>query len=344
MDLKTLSIATFNLYNLNLPGLPLYTDSNGWSEQEYERKIAWTASQLKLIDADVVGFQELWHGEALTAAVEAAGLGADYDVVVPDNADGKGIVCASIVRRGLLAGESEWIADFPEDFVLKAKGDDPQTPQISVNIRGFSRPVLHFAIRPRQDEPAMQMYVCHLKSKQPTRIDAEAWYEKEIYSRHAKAIGGALSTIRRTAEAAALRFILTNRMKGNNTAVVVMGDINDGQLSNTANILTEQPAYLVGDSVGGGDIALYTAQTLQEYRDTRDVYYTHVFQDFRESLDHILVSEQLYDNSRRRRWLFDGLIVNNDHLNFNDHKGLGTNDHGIIRAVFRHRPIRDELE
>lgn len=171
MDLKTLSIATFNLYNLNLPDLPLYTDSNGWSEQEYERKIAWTASQLKLIDADVVGFQELWHGQALVAAVEAAGLAADYDVVVPDNADGKGIVCAAIVRRGLLEGESEWIADFPEDFVLKAKGDDPQTPQISVNIHGFSRPVLHFTIRPREDEAAMHMYVCHLKSKQPTRID-----------------------------------------------------------------------------------------------------------------------------------------------------------------------------
>lgn len=220
----------------------------------------------------------------------------------------------------------------------------PQTPQISVHIQGFSRPVLHFTIRPREDEPAMHMYVCHLKSKQPTRIDSEAWFVKQTYAKHAKAIGGALSTIRRTAEAAALRFMLTERMKANNTAVVVMGDINDGQLSNTANILTEQPAYLVGDSVGGGDIALYTAHTLPEYRDSRDVYYTQVFQDFRGSLDHILVSEQLYDNSKRRRWLFDGLIVNNDHLKFSDHKGLGTNDHGIIRAVFKYRPIKEDLD
>ncbi len=71
----------------------------------------------------------------------------------------------------------------------------------------------------------------------------------------------------------------------------MLGDINDGQHSNTANVLTEQPRYLVGDSRGGVDNGLYTAQTLQEYRDTRDVYYTHVHLDLRESLDHVLVSE-----------------------------------------------------
>ena len=80
--------------------------------------------------------------------------------------------------------------------------------------------------------------------------------------------------------------------------MIVLGDLNDGQHSNTLNILTEQPRYLVGDVRGGADIGLYTAQTLQEYRDTRDVYYTHVHKDLRESLDHVLVSEQFYDNSR----------------------------------------------
>ena len=101
----------------------------------------------------------------------------------------------------------------------------------------------------------------------------------------------------------------------------MLGDINDGQASNTANILTEQPRFLVGGSTGGSDVGLYTAQTLQEYRDTRDVYYTHVHQDLRESLDHVLVSEQFYDNSRRRLWLFDGLVINNDHLELRQPQG-----------------------
>ena len=122
--------------------------------------------------------------------------------------------------------------------------------------------------------------------------------------------------------------------------MIVLGDINDGQHSNTLNILTGQPRYLVGDSAGGADTGLYTAQTLQEYRDTRDVYYTHVHEDLRESLDHVLVSEQFYDNSRKRRWLFDGLVINNDHLNTEDHKANGSGDHGVVQVHFKWRPVR----
>ncbi|WP_077001663.1 endonuclease/exonuclease/phosphatase family protein [Variovorax sp. KK3] len=342
MKLKELSLATFNLYNLNEPGLPLYADKDGWTQDEYDLKIAWTARQLRILKSDIFGFQELWHAASLHRALDEAGQTDEYDVVAPTDADGSHIVCAAIVRKGLLVGEPDWISAFPDKFKLQSRGDDPQTPLIDVGISGFSRPVCHFTIRPREDEPEVHVYVCHFKSKAPTKVFNEPWFkgDRAAYAMHATALGAALSTIRRTAEAAALRFLLTAQLKGNDTPVIVLGDINDGQHSNTANILTEQPRYLVGDSVGGGDVALYTAQTLQEYRDTRDVYYTHVHQDLRESLDHILVSEQFYDNSRKRRWLFDGMAVNNDHLNFDDHKADGTNDHGVIRAVFKHKPIK----
>lgn len=343
MKLSRLRIATFNLYNLNEPHLRLY-GAQGWTEAQHQRKTGWIAQQLGRLDADVVGFQELWHRASLDTVLAQAGLADQYDVLAPDNAVGTQIVCAAIVRKGLFKADSaHWIDKFPEGFRLSAKGDDPQTPAIAVNISGFSRPVLRFEIVPREGEPEVQMYVCHFKSKQPTQIFREPWYRAAAYQKHAKAIGAALSTIRRTAEAAALRFMLNEEMKGNDKAVIVLGDINDGQMSNTANILTEQPAYLVGGSTGGGDVALYTAQTLQEYRDTRDVYYTHVHQDFRESLDHILVSEQLYDNSKKRKWLFDGLIINNDHLNFEDHKDSGSSDHGVILATFKYRPIKADL-
>jgi hypothetical protein len=340
MKLKQLSIATFNLYNLNEPGLPVYTDTEGWSADEYTLKIRWTAWQIRLHRPDVFCFQELWHADSLKRALTEAKLDNDYDVVVPPDASGKRITCAALVRKGLLEGAPEWISKFPEGFVLKSSGDDPQTPAISVGITGYSRPVLHFTIRPREDRPAVHVFVCHLKSKAPTKVFAEPWYkaDKDTYSKHATALGAALATIRRTAEAAALRFHLTELMKGNDTPVIVLGDLNDAQHSNTANILTEQPRYLMGDSKGGGDVALYTAQTLQEFRDTRDVYYTHVHEGMRESLDHILVSREFYDHSENRLWLFDGMVVYNDHLNGDDHKADGTNDHGIIRAMFKYKP------
>jgi predicted extracellular nuclease len=209
-----------------------------------------------------------------------------------------------------------------------------------VNIDHFSRPVLNFQVALREKPPLTEVFVAHLKSKLPENVSNEDWYEADPdrFKAHRTALGAAISTVRRTAEAAALRLLLTEVMKGTVTPVLVVGDLNDGQHSNTLNIITEQPRYLVGDSKGGTDIGLYTAQTLQEYRDTRDVYYTHVHQDLRESLDHVLVSEQFYDNSVRRQWLFDGLVINNDHLNEEDHNARGTGDHGIVCVRFRWRP------
>jgi predicted extracellular nuclease len=173
--------------------------------------------------------------------------------------------------------------------------------------------------------------VAHFKSKAPSKLFLENWYrsDKDYYSRHSSALGAAVSTIRRTAEAAALRMILTEEMKGNENPVVVLGDLNDSQHSNTINILTGQPNYLLsGLSKGGSDTALYTAGTLQEYR------------SLRESLDHILVSQEFYDNSRKRIWAFKGMELFNDHLNADNHKEDGTSDHGIVCATFEYRPAK----
>ncbi|HBR97256.1 MAG TPA: nuclease, partial [Gammaproteobacteria bacterium] len=143
----------------------------------------------------------------------------------------------------------------------------------------------------------------------------------------------------RTAEATALRLMLTERLKDSDTPVIILGDLNDSQHSNTLNILTGQPNYLLsGLSRGGSDVDLYSVSTLQEYRSMRDVYYTHVFKNTRESLDHILVSEQFYDNSRKRLWAFKGMYIRNDHLNTDNHKEMGSTDHGIVRATFEYRP------
>jgi len=341
MRARKLSFTTFNLYNLNEAGLPMYRNRQGWSEDEHARKIDWTRFMIEVAEADVFGFQELWHNQSLQTAFANSRLAADYRLLLPPGHAGQRIVCAGAVRTDMLDGEPEWISEFPRAFKLESRGDDAQTPAISVVINAFSRPVLHFTIKPRDDRQPIHVYVCHLKSKAPTALYREAWYnqDRELYRPHTEAIGSALSTIRRTAEATALRMILTERTKGTDTAAVVLGDLNDGQRSNTLDIITGQPRYLSGLSQGGGDSDLYLGQTMQQYRSERDVYYTHVYQGMRDSLDHVLVSQELYDNSRKRLWAFDGLEVYNDHLNRESHKqDDGTNDHGIVRAQFVYKP------
>lgn len=337
---RTVSFTSFNLYNLNEPGLPVYTDRDGWTQAEYDRKITWTARMLQEMRADVFGFQEVWHADSVNAALMAAGLDSTHVALVPEGHAGSMIVCGAAVDRSILVGEPRWIAFFPEDFVLQSRGDDPQSGDVAVNIRRFSRPVLHFQIKPRSMGPVVSVYICHFKSKGPTKIFREPWYDKSLHSQHAEALGSALSTIRRTAETAALRMMLTKEMKGTDTPIVVIGDCNDGQHSNTLNVLTGQPRFLTALSEGGGDTDLYTSQTLQQYRSQNDVYYTHIYNDTRESLDHILVSQEFYDNSRKRIWAFDGLEIGNDHLNDDAHKENGTGDHGVVRARFRYAPAK----
>jgi predicted extracellular nuclease len=341
VKLRRFSVATFNLFNLQLPGRGMHPNQRPWTEAEFDSKLDWTARVLRQLDADIVGFQELWHREALARMLAHGDLDQTYDLLATP-AVGSRITCAAIVRKGLLHGDPSWISEFPANVRLESDNDplDPQAPHISVTLNEFSRPVLNFQVALRDDQAPTEVFVAHLKSKLPTALYNESWYraDTDAYRPHATALGSGISTIRRTAEAVALRMLLTGVMKGTTTPVLVLGDLNDGQHSNTINILTEQPGYLVGGSLGGVDNGLYTAQTLQEYRDTRDVYYTHVHQDLRESLDHILLSEQFYDNSRKRLWLFDGLVINNDHLNYDDHRASGTGDHGVVQVYFKHDP------
>ena len=342
MAARDISFASFNLLNLQLSGDAIYGDRDGWDADVFARKIDFTATTLKGLQADVIGLQELWAGDALDQALAAAGMDGAYASLVPPDHSGKSIVCAAVVARDVLVGEPEWITDFPPEYVLKSGGDDPQQDFIEVKLSSFSRPVLHFQVQPDPRTPVIHVFVCHFKSRRPTQIWRErSWYEKDVHGPHASALGYAISTVRRTAEAAALRVLVTRLVKKTDTPVVVIGDMNDGKQSNTLNILSEQPTYLSPLSSGGGDNALYTAQTMQEYRSVRDVYYTHVYKGQRESLDHILFSQEFYDNSKRRIWAFDEMVVQNDHLNYDDQKESGTNDHGVIRVGFRWKPAED---
>ena len=339
MGARDISFASFNLLNLQLPGDAIYGDTDGWDFQTFARKINFTRDVLLRLEADVIGLQELWAGDAIQQALVAGELQDTYTALVPPGHNGKRIVCAALVRNDMLVGAPEWITRFPPEYVLKSGGDDPQQDFIEVKLSTFSRPVLHFTVRPDPRTPAIHVFVCHFKSRRPTQIWRErSWYEKDVHGPHSAALGYAISTVRRTAEAAALRVLVTGLAKTTDTPVVVIGDMNDGKDSNTLNILSEQPTYLSPLSSGGADNALYTAQTMQEYRSVRDVYYTHVYKGYRESLDHILFSQEFYDNSKRRIWAFDEMVVENDHLNRDDHKESGTNDHGVIRVGFKWKP------
>lgn len=340
-----LSFASCNLYNLHLPERKLY-GRPGWDAAAYAAKRDWLAQALRWVDADVWGFQELWHAQALQEVFEAAGLAQDYQLIVPPGHAGQGIACAAAVRRGLAvdavaepARAPVWIADFPPGLSLRSGGDDPQSPGIALRLDGFSRPVLRFHVRTGTAMPDIAVHVAHLKSKAPSPVHGQRWFQPAVHGPHAETLGSALATLRRTAEAAALRWLLTERMRADPAPVVVMGDLNDDRQSTTLSLIGQQPALLQHpDRRGGSATALYATELMEGRRTLRDVSYTYVHEDEHCSLDHILVSQAFYDRARARLWRFEGLKVYNDHLNLGEHGRLGTPDHGIVKACFAYDP------
>ena len=200
---KTVSFTTCNLFNLNLPGQKMYGKS-GWETFEYNNKVEWMADRLKVLNSDVWGFQELWDRKALEKVFAKARLKSKYKLLIPPSTNGSKIVCAGAARKEILVKEPQWITNFPDDFLLQSKGDDPQTPKIEINLRSFSRPILRFEVKPHSSSSEIAIYVAHLKSRLPTKIYKEPWYDKTKHGNHSNGLGAAISTIRRTAEASAL--------------------------------------------------------------------------------------------------------------------------------------------
>ena len=108
---KHISFASFNLYNLQKAGEPFY--GNRYSESQYDEKIDWTAETLRALDADVIGFQELWHRDCLEEAFTRANWKTTYRRVYIGSS-WYGIAVAAAVRKPWKVKQWEPIKDFPE--------------------------------------------------------------------------------------------------------------------------------------------------------------------------------------------------------------------------------------
>lgn len=326
-----ISFASFNLYNFQSAGRSVYRKTV--TNAAYKKKLQWTRSRIIDLDADVVAFQEAWSKDALDDVFDHQDLG-DYKLVYlrHNNQPGKdnpwyNIAVAVAIREPwkMRSGSKKLIKNFPFTNITKVDENDGEDDEIDVKIDRFSRTIIRLDLElPGEDRvPNIRLYAAHLKAKLPTRVD-------NVTAKHRAALGSAVSTIRRTAEATALRWELTNQMKGNAMPTVVIGDLNDDPNSNTLAILTEQPT--MDSNARGRDTAMYSSLQLQQLKSFRDVYYTHEFRGHKDTLDHVLVSQEFFEYSKRAKWKLDDVSVTND---FIGDDRVHTSDHGIMKAAFK---------
>jgi endonuclease/exonuclease/phosphatase family metal-dependent hydrolase len=306
MKKKTIKVATFNVLNLLLPEVEYY-DNKKYTQIEYERKIDWIAGQLIAMNADIVGFQEVFQLEALQAAVERSGIykgahiiGAKQDGILPRLA---------ILSRFPISASTVY-ENFPEDSLIELENHET-SEKITLPYKKFSRPVLQADIKVHEDF-IISFFVVHLKSKRPGFINNE---NRDNPVHLAK--GQTRSLLIRSAEATALRSILSATMKGNERPVILMGDVNDNGISVSTRIVSgEIPFRKLPSEIKQNvwDVLLYHVKDLQARKSFHDFYYTHVHNGHYESLDHIMVSQELVSENPRSIGRVGYVSLLNDHL------------------------------
>ncbi|EGJ34947.1 MULTISPECIES: endonuclease/exonuclease/phosphatase family protein [Moorena] len=300
MNRNRFKVGTFNLCNLVLPDV-LYYRKKIYTQTEYALKTTWIAEQLKKMKADIVGFQEVFHKEALQQALAQSQV-YDNATTVFANPTGKSPVVALTSRFPVL--EYNVIKDFPTTACLDIQGTD-------IPLKRFSRPVLEAHLK-LSDTIDCTVFVIHLKSKRPIIPDG---VDRNDPIEQAK--GQARSLILRAAEATALRVILMDKLQHRDHPVIVMGDVNDSGLAITSQIVSGEPPLRklwFQQKQIIWDVLLYYVKDIQARQNYGDFYYTHIHNGHHESLDHILVSQEFVVQNPKRIGRVGYVSLFNDHL------------------------------
>ena len=272
----TLTLATWNLENLFLPG----TESGPPDQATYERKLAALAAMIHQIAPDVLAVQEVGDAQALDDL--KARLDGEWHAELSPDGDDRGIRVGFLSRRPFT--DVERIRAFPDGLdPVRRQDDGTTTTQMG---RGALR------VRIDVDGSAVDLITTHLKSKLLSfpngRFNPRDEGERARYAGYALAL--------RAAEAITLREHATGLLDGHgqDRALVVLGDLNDEPLAATTQILLGPPGSEFGTAgfktpdQGDGQRLWNIAPRLPEGR-----AFSRVFNGRPELIDHILISHKL---------------------------------------------------
>ncbi|MDC0738765.1 endonuclease/exonuclease/phosphatase family protein [Cognatishimia sp. SS12] len=272
------TIASFNVKNLIGPDQEYYRFQS-YTPEEHAWKVDWLADQLLSMDADIVGFQEIFEEEALKtviaeadargAALNAAsvpgpdkryhrkaifrklGFGGYRDAALafaPNSNDsptpGQRRPGVAVLSRFGFRGAPEVIQDLQEPVHIPLQelggGDGGH-----YTISRLSRPILKVRVPVADQE--ITVFTCHLKSKLGEFITPPGRpYPPEAdltrYDPLGRAQGALRAALRRMAEAWVLRRAIVAELEAGHP-VMVTGDFNDGEDAVSSEIISGEVPF-----------------------------------------------------------------------------------------------------
>jgi endonuclease/exonuclease/phosphatase family metal-dependent hydrolase len=230
-----LRVATWNVENLFLPGM----DDGPSNEDVYTRKLAYLASVIIDVGADVVCLQEVGGEQPLSDLVSALGGSLPHTAI--GQPDERGIRVA-VMSRVPITEKYHWV-DFPAGALPGVP--DPDGNVLTAMGRGAVEIVLTLESGRR-----LRVVTTHLKSKLLTFPDDRRYPLDE----NERARGAGYALLRRAAEAVAVRVELNTWMpREPDVPVVVAGDMNDEPQAVTTMLLAGMAADAFVDDIVGID-------------------------------------------------------------------------------------------
>jgi hypothetical protein len=271
------TIASFNVKNLIGPDQEYYRFQS-YTPEEYAWKEDWLAEQLATMNADIIGFQEVFEEDALKATIARADrIGAESNAGALPGADKKyrkraifkhlqyhdyahaALAFApnihdgdpgnrrpgvAILSRLGFAEDPQIIQDLgqPLDIPFQTFGGDEGG---YFRIRKLSRPILK--VRVPVQGSVITVFNCHLKSKlgefiRPDGADHPAEADLTKYDPVGRALGAARAAMRRMAEAWVLRAAIVEEMR-QKRPVIVLGDFNDSEHAVSSEIISGEVPF-----------------------------------------------------------------------------------------------------
>lgn len=270
------TIASFNVKNL-IGADREYYRFQSYTPEEYAWKRDWLADQMVTLDADIVGFQEVFDEDALSDVITLADTYGDaqnefslpdgtkryrkraiFDKLaygsyreaeiafapnVNDGDAGHRRPGLAILSRFGFVDEPEIIQDLgqPLDMPFSDGDEDGGFFRIS----RLSRPILK--VRIPVGGHVITVFNCHLKSKLGEFIRPEdGGFAPEVdltqYAPVGRALGAARAAMRRMAEAWVLRGAIVQELQAGNP-VMVLGDFNDAENAVSSEIISGEHPF-----------------------------------------------------------------------------------------------------